>query len=82
MKIIITANTWEEEVRNATIHIFDNETTLIEFKIYAAAIARAIATNDLERATRILWIQSQKGYTQEQLKDLIDDLRNTYEQEE
>ena len=82
MKLIITANTWEEEVRNAIIHIIDNGITLIEFKIYAAAIAGAIAKNDLERATQKLWIYSEKGHTQEQLRDLINDLRKTYERGE
>ena len=80
MKLIIACNTWGEEVRNATIHMLNNDLTLIEYKVITGIIARAIARNDLEHAIFTLWIYSGQGYNQEHAKSLIKDLRKTYEQ--
>lgn len=82
MKFIITVNTWEEEVRNAISHVIDNDITLFEFKIYAGAIATAIAKNNLEKATDILWTYSRRGYNQEHLQEIVNQLRDNYEKEE
>ena len=80
MKLIITANTWEEEVRNATLHMLSDDLTLNEYKVVTGIIARAIARNDLEHATFALWTYSGEGHSQEHAKSLIKDLRETYEQ--
>ena len=80
MKLIITANTWEEEVRNTTLHTLSDNLTLNEYKVVTGIIARAIARNDLEHATIALWTYSGEGYNQEHAKSLIKDLRETYEQ--
>lgn len=80
MKLIITCNTWVEEVRNATIHVLQDDLTLLKFKTYTEAIAKAIADNQLEKATNMLRTFSKKGYEQERLRDLINDLRGVYEQ--
>ena len=80
MKLIITVNTWEEEVCNATLHMLNNDLTLIEYKVITGKIARAIARNDLERAAITLWTYSEQGYNQEHAQSLVKDLRMTYEQ--
>lgn len=81
MKLIITVNTWEEEVREAIIHTIDNHMTIIEFKVYAATIAKAIARNDIEKATELLWTYSETGYKKEHIQEIINKLRDTYERE-
>ena len=80
MKLIVTCYTWEEEVRNATIHMLSNDLTLIEYKVITGTIARAIARNDLEHAAFTLWTYSEQGYSQEHAQSLIKVLRETYEQ--
>lgn len=79
MKLIITANTWKEEVRNATIDMLSDDLTLKEYKVITGIIARAIARNDLEHATFTLWTYSREGYD-EKAQSLVKDLRETYEQ--
>lgn len=80
MKLIITANTWEEEVRNATIDMLSDDLTLKEYKVITGIITRAIARNDLEHATFTLWTYSGEGYHEKHAQSLVKDLRETYEQ--
>lgn len=80
MKLIITANTWEEEVRNATIDVLSDDLTLKEYKVITSKIARAIAEKDLEYAAYRLWVYSGKGYSGEHAKSLVESLRETYEE--
>lgn len=79
MKLFIEACSWEEVVREGILHLIDNELSIIDFKVYADAIASAIARNDIDRATDILFTHSETGCTHKHAKSLIQSIREVWE---
>lgn len=77
MKLIITANTFEEEVRNAIIHMIDKELSIIDLLIISGAIATSIQRGETLAAAVTLWVYSEKEYRMENAQEIIEQLEQT-----
>lgn len=79
MKLIITANTFEEEVRNTIIYIIDKDLQINDLLQISKAVAKKIQHGETEAATDIVWKYSTECKIK-YIQEIINLLKQTLEE--